>query len=217
MQKIIEMKNTIIINIGRQYGSGGRLIGEKLAEKLHFAFYDKELINLASQESGLGKEFFEQADEKKRYGLFGSFLGLRSNVVGGNFPNNCLSGEELFRIQSDVIKNLARQQSCIFVGRCADYILRENPRCLNIFVTAEMPDRIQRVLKRNEAGKTTENTVVDLIEKVDKKRADYYNYFSNKTWGAASSYHLCINSSILGVDDTVELIENIIQKKFLQH
>ncbi|MDR0371656.1 MAG: cytidylate kinase-like family protein [Prevotellaceae bacterium] len=204
------MKNTTIINIGRQYGSGGRLIGEKLAEKLQFAFYDKELINLASKESGLGKEFFEQADERKSYGLFGSFLGLRSNVVGGNFPNNCLSGEELFRIQSDVIKNLAEQQPCIFVGRCADYILRENPRCLNIFVTASMSDRIRRVLNRNEAEKTSENAVIDLIEKVDKKRADYYNYFSNKTWGAASSYHLCINSSFLGVDDAVKLIENII-------
>lgn len=205
------MEKNYIINIGRQFGSGGHVIGEKLAAKLDFSFYDKELINIASKESGLGKEFFEQADEKKGYGLLGSLLGLRSNFGTDDFFYNYLSNETLFQIQSDVIRKLAEKESCVFVGRCADYILRDNPNCFNIFITADTEDRIRRVARRQGLE---EEKIPDLLEKTDKNRSGYYNYYSSKTWGTASTYHLCINSSLLGIEATVQLIADIVKQKF---
>lgn len=197
--------NHFAINIGRQYGSGGRLIGEKVAQRLDFAYYDKELIDLASKESGLCKELFEQADEKKTFSLSGGLLGLRSNVMPGNFmQQSYLSNESLFQIQSDIVRELAEKQNCVFVGRCADYILRDHPHALNIFITADEADRRTRILER--MPDLAEDKALDMLEKTDKKRASYYNYYTGKTWGAAPSYHLCINSSLLGIDGTVELI-----------
>ncbi|NDV47593.1 cytidylate kinase-like family protein [Paludibacter sp. 221] len=206
------MDKHIIINIGRQYGSGGRLIGEKLAKKLGFSYYDKELINIASKESGLGKEFFEEADEKKGHGIFSNLLGIRSNFFPDDFSYNYLSNETLFKIQSDVIRELASQKSCIFVGRCADYILREHPNCINIFITADIKDRKKRILQRMKD--LPEDKAEDMLEKTDKKRSSYYNYYTNKLWGVAGSYDLCINSSFMGVDQTVELIYNTVKERF---
>ena len=199
-----------IINIGRQFGSGGRIIGEKLAEKFGFSFYDKELISIASKESGLKKEFFEQVDEKGRFGLFNRLLSHHSGFIN-DFLNNYLSNETLFKIQSDVIYELAQKQSCVFVGRCADYILRENPHCINIFIMANTPDRIKQIVERQ---KLSHEKAENLLEKIDKKRAEYYNYYTNKTWGTAKSYHLCINSSLLGIDETVNFISLFVKEKF---
>lgn len=198
------------INIGRQYGSGGRQIGEMLAKRLGFAFYDKELIHLASKESGLGKELFEEADEKKTYSLTGGFLGLRSSFISGSFLENYLSNETLFKIQSDIIKELAAKQNCVFVGRCADYILRDYPKVLNVFITSDLADRKARILQRMHD--LQEDKAVDMLEKTDKKRAGYYNYYTGKTWGAAESYHLCVNSSVLGIDGTVDYICDFVEK-----
>jgi len=199
----------LIITIGRQLGSGGRHIGRQLAEQLCLSFYDKELINISSKESGLCEDVFEQADEKKKRALFGNWFGLRSSLMSGDFQvNSCMSDESLFQIQSDVIRKLAEQQSCIFVGRCADYILRENPRCINVFISAEIEDRIRRVSKMMNVS---DDKAKELIRQTDKKRADYYNYFTNKEWGVAKSYHLCINSSLLGEDETLKFILKYIQ------
>ncbi|MDR0367777.1 MAG: cytidylate kinase-like family protein [Bacteroidales bacterium] len=200
-----------IINIGRQFGSGGRQIGEALAKKMNFSFYDKELIHLASKESGLGKEFFEKFDEKSRFGLLGGFLGFRTGINADEFVNSHLNHESLFRIQSNVIRELAEQQSCVFVGRCADYILREYPLCINVFITADLDDRIERVAKRQNIHK---DKIPDLLEKTDKRRAEYYNFYTNKTWGNAKSYHICINSSVLGIDETVEAIIRFAKHRF---
>ena len=206
----------LIITIGRQLGSGGRHIGKQLAEQLNLSFYDKELINLASQESGLSKELFEQADEKKQNNLFGTWFGLRSSLMVGDYQiNSSLCNESLFQIQSDVIRRLAEQQSCVFVGRCADYILRDNPRCFNIFISADPDDRIRRVSEMmqvsQEGAKEISEKSKELIRQTDKKRAEYYNYYTNKEWGAAKSYHLCINSSLLGEAETVVYIIKYIQ------
>lgn len=199
-----------IINIGRQYGSGGRTIGKEIAKRLNIPYYDKELINLASKESGFGKEFFEKADEKTRFSFFGNFLGLHSGFSGEEYTNNYLNNENLFLIQSDVIREIADRGSAVFVGRCADYITRENPNRIDIFITADMDDRIKRVCNR----KTIEyEKAVEMIEKTDKKRAGYYNYYTNKTWGAAKSYHLCINTSVLDINETVDFIVDFIEKK----
>ena len=204
------MNEKFVLNIGRQLGSGGREIGEKLAAQFGIAFYDKELIQLASQESGLGKEFFEDVDEKKSHSFFGGLLGLRTNISNEVYVNNYLSNETFFKIQSDVIRKLAAEKSCLFVGRCADYILRDHPRCFNVFITADEEDRVKRVARDQ---KLTAEKALEVIEKTDKKRAEYYNYYSNKVWGAAGSYHLCINSSVLGIDETVAFISRFIEQK----
>lgn len=205
------MNEKFIISIGRQFGSGGREIGEKLAASLEFSFYDKELIQLASEQSGLGKEFFEKADEKASFSFLGGLFGAHNNFSNEMYSNSYLSNEALFKLQSDVISDLAQKQSCVFIGRCADYVLKDHPHCLNIFISANMDDRIKRIiLKQNIPG----NKAADLIEKTDKKRSSYYNYYSNKVWGAADSYHLCINSSVLGIDGTVDAIRDFAVKMF---
>ncbi len=206
------MNEKFVINIGRQLGSGGREIGEMLARELNLAYFDKELIELASQESGLCKEFFEKADEKASQTIIGGLFGMRFPfVTEGAMPySNCLSNDALFKIQSDVIRKLAEEKSCLFVGRCADYILRDNPRCVNVFISASLEDRIVRIMNRRHISREDAET---LIEKVDKKRASYYNYYSYNTWGAAATYHLCIDSSVLGIKGTAEFIREFALRK----
>ncbi|MDR3046986.1 MAG: cytidylate kinase-like family protein [Bacteroidales bacterium] len=200
------MNTYTIINIGRQFGSGGHIIGQKLAKELDFAFYDKELITIAAKESGFNAQFFEKMDEKKKIGLFGGFFGLWSGSMADEYCNYSLSNESLFLIQSEVILKLASERPAIFVGRCADYILRDNPQCFNVFITSNQEDRIQRVMERE---KLPRKKIISLIEKTDRNRAKYYNYFTDKTWGYAQSYHLCINSSLLGIEQTIQLIKQM--------
>jgi hypothetical protein len=206
------MSGNYVINIGRQLGSGGKEIGEKLAARLGIDFYDKELINLASEESGLCKEFFEKADEKASQGIIGGLFGMRFPFISeGAMPcNNCLSNDALFKVQSDVIRHLAAEKSCVFVGRCADYILREHPRCANVFISASKEDRITRLCAMHHIDA---EAAEEMIEKADKRRSEYYNYYSYKTWGAAATYHLCVDSSSLGVEETVRFIEEFVVKK----
>ena len=206
------MSEHYVINLGRQLGSGGKEIGEKLAKDLGIAFYDKELINLASKESGLCREFFEKADEKASQGILGGLLGARFPfITEGTFSyNSYLSNDSLFKIQSDVIRHLAEKQSCLFVGRCADYILRDHPRCANVFVSATPAARIERLMKLHNIS--AEDAEV-LMEKADKKRSSYYNYYSYNTWGAAATYHLCIDSSVLGIDETVAFVKQFVKQK----
>ena len=179
-----------VITIGRQLGSGGKQVGVILSQRLNIPCYDKELIQLASRESGLGKEFFEKIDEKSSHSFFGNFFGFRTGFVG---DSNYLCNETLFQIQSDVIKQLAEKESCIFVGRCADYILRNHPRRLSVFISARMDDRIERIRRERNVS---EKEAIALIEQADKRRSAYYNYYSNKVWGMAASYDLCVDSSV---------------------
>ena len=200
-----------VITIGRQLGSGGKSIGQQLSQRLNIPCYDKELIQLASRESGLGKEFFENFDEKNSFSFFGKYFGFRSGFMGNN-EVNYLCNETLFKIQSDVIRDLAEKESCIFIGRCADYILRDKPNCLNIFIGADMKDRILRI---KQSENITEKEAQERIRQCDKKRPAYYNYYSNKEWGKATSYDLCFNSSFLSIEEIVELIEEQVKRKFL--
>ena len=206
------MNEKYVINIGRQLGSGGRIIGEELAKSMNISFYDKELIGIAAKESGLGKEFFESADEQKRFGflgnLFGSLFGWGSHIGGEVHPDNYLQKETLFKIQSDVIRQLAEKDSCVFVGRCADYILRDHPRCINIFFSADTDDRVKRIMEYD--NKISPEKARDMIERADKQRANYYNYYTGKTWGGASSYHICINTSLLGIEKTTAFVRSMI-------
>lgn len=203
------MKDHFIINIGRQLGSGGLQIGRLLSEHLDIPFYDKELITLASKESGLAKEVFEKVDEKRRFTLTGGLLGNKSSILDDGFTDNYQWNELLFKIQSDVIRELAREKPAIFIGRCADYVLRDHPYTLNVFICAEQIDRVKRI---KENCTLTEKKALDLMERADKKRAGYYNYYTNKQWGVAESYHLCINSSVLGIEETTRLIEDFLKR-----
>ena len=199
------------ITIGRQLGSGGKQIGERLSQRLGIPCYDKELIHLASQESGLGKEFFEKADETSSRSFFGSYFGFRSGYMG-DCSGNYLCNETLFKIQSDVIKQLAEKSSCIFVGRCADYILRNHPRCFNVFVCADQEYRIQQLCLEQSLS---EKDVIALIEQTDKKRAGYYNYYSNKTWGMATSYDLCVNSAVFGIERIISILQEYVVTNYV--
>ena len=204
------MKDKYVINIGRQLGSGGREIGRKLAEKLDISFYDRKLIDLASEESGLTKEIFEQADEKASQTRLGAFFTMRYPFIGdGTAPSNFLSNDTLFKIQSDVIRDLAEEKSCIFVGRCADYILRNHENSLNIFISASHEERVKRLSKRHDISS---DEAEEMMIKTDKGRAQYYNYYSYNTWGAAETYDLCIDSSLFGIDRTVLFLEDFIRQ-----
>lgn len=205
----IHISQPFVINIGRSLGSGGRAIGHILAKEFGIAYYDREILNLAAQESGFCTEVFERNDEKNR------FLRTLGNIIpfiggGTTYYNNELSNENLFRIQSEAIRKAAADHSCIFIGRCADYILRNNPRCVNVFIAADMDDRIANVMKWNECSKEKAR---EIIEKGDSERADFYNFYSSGTWGAADTYHLCINSSVLGIEKTAEFIKEFVIKK----
>ena len=202
------MDNKFVITIGRQFGSCGKEIGQELAKRFGITFYDKELISLASKESGLCQEFFEKADEKNSGNLLQAFA---AGFTFGPFQyNDFLSNDKLFQIQSDVIRKVAGEHSCVIVGRCADYILREHPRCANIFISASQEDRIARLCRIHGIS---EEAAAEKMNKADKKRSEYYNYYSYKTWGAAATYHLCIDSSVLGIDETVRFIEEFVVKK----
>ena len=200
------MKDKFVINIGRQLGSGGKAVGEAVAARLGIGVYDKQLINLAAEQSGICPEIFEKADEKESRNLFATFIGyLRSPFVGSEYSgSNLLSSDALFKIQSDVIRDLASRESCVFVGRCADYVLRERKDLLSVFIHAPLSFRAQRAQKVYE--KTASN-IEDFVKKKDKKRAAFYNYFSQNKWGDARHYHLAI-SSVYGVDFAVEVLKH---------
>ena len=203
------MKN-IIINVGRQLGSGGHDIGRMLALDFQAKYYDRELLNLAAKESGFSEKFFEQNDEKKGF-LKGLFNMQTSHVSGGSMYKTNFSQESLFQFQSDAIIKAAKEGPCVFVGRCADYILRDFPNTVNIFITASMKYRIAQVMNKQHMNAEEARK---FIESKESKRAAYYNYYTGKKWGAAESYDLCIDSSILGLTDTEKIIAAFIRKRF---
>lgn len=200
----------IIINIGRQLGSGGHDIGRMLALDFQAKYYDRELLNLAAKESGLSEKIFEQNDEKK--GFFRGLLNLGSpHVSSGRVYNSGVSQESLFQFQSEAIKKAANEGSCVFVGRCADYVLRNLPNTVSVFVTASMDYRVHQIMNKRHLD---EDAARKFIEQGESERATYYNYYTGKKWGAAESYDLCIDSSVLGLVETEKIIAQFIRMKF---
>ncbi len=204
------MDKKIIINIGRQLGAGGLEIGRMLAQEFHAKYYDRELLNLAAEESGFSAEFFKRNDERK--GFLRSFLSLPyGNGVGStNFYQNNFSQESLFKFQSDAIRKAADEGSCVFLGRCADYVLRDYPNVVNVFITASLDTRIRVVA---ETKGISADEAKKLIEQKEKNRAEYYNYYTGKQWGYAASYDLCIDASLLGFEATERIIADFVRKK----
>lgn len=189
------------IAIGRQYGSGGRNIGKKVAEKLNIPIYDSELITLASQKSGISANFIETLDEK---GVASFFHSLISSPMGVVIPNyyNLTTNDQLFFLQSDIIKELAKKGDCIFVGRCADYIL-DGQDILNVFIHAPIEYRKEVIGKRYNVS---QEEALSRVQKIDKKRKAYYNHYTSKKWGEVNSYHLSIDSSKIENDSIVDII-----------
>lgn len=204
-----------IITIGRQAGSGGKEIGQKLADQLNIKCYDKELLERAAKESGLCSELFENHDEKPtRSFLYSLVMDTYSYGYTGSTFADMPINHKVFLAQFDAIKKIADEGPCIMVGRCADYALEENPNCLSVFIQAPLEDRVRRVSRLHDM---TPARTKDMLQKTDKQRASYYNYYTNKKWGDACSYDLCINSSILGIDGTAELIIKAIEEKEKKH
>lgn len=201
------MQKSLIITIGRQFGSGGHEIGEKLAKKLGIKFYDKELIKLIAKQSGLCEKVLESYDEK-------STNSLLYSIVMDIYPSVMYTGptidQQIYQANYDTIRRLADGEPCVIVGRCADYILRDHPELVSVFVHANSDFRAARIA---EEYKLPDAKVRDLLVKTDKKRANYYNFQSEKQWGAASSYNLCIESSEVGIDGAVDLIMDYINYK----
>ncbi|MFI3323101.1 MAG: cytidylate kinase-like family protein [Rikenellaceae bacterium] len=206
------MEKKFIINLGRELGSGGRVIGKLVAQKLGIEFYDKQLIKLAAMQSGISDEIFERADELSHRKGLSTLVGyLRNPFAGGEASAaGVLSSEALFAIQSDVIRKIAERGSALFVGRCADYILRDYPLSINIFITANPTDRIARI---SELHSLDEASAKRMIEQCDSSRAEYYNFYGSGQWGHASSYHLCVNSSLLGLEATADYIVDFIRRR----
>jgi hypothetical protein len=204
------MNEKIIINVGRQLGSGGHDIGRMLALDFRAKYYDRELLNLAAKESGFSEKIFEQNDEKK--GFFKGLFNVQTpHLTGGSLYKSNFSQESLFQFQSDAIKKAAAEGSCVFVGRCADYVLRDYKNVVNIFITASMPYRIEQIMNKQHLDREQARK---FIEQKESKRAAYYNYYTGKKWGSAESYDLCIDSSILGLMETEKIIAEFIRKRF---
>ena len=221
------MSDNLIITIGRECGSGGRHIGQALAEKLGIKCYDKELLNLAAKESGLCKELFIQTDGKNEQEICeemiqnhderptNSFLyNLVMDTYSLGYTNSAYMdmpiNHKIFLAQFDTIKNLADKESCVIIGRCADYALADYPNVVSVFITADEDVKIKTLMERH---KITESQAKDLMIKTDKKRSSYYNYYSSKRWGDSKSYDLCMNSSKIGYDGVVKMIQEFAKIK----
>lgn len=201
----------IIICVGRQLGSGGHDIARMLAMDFNAKYYDQEILNLAAKESGISEKFFEQNDEQR--GIFRSLFHLRATPVSDdNMYQNKFSQETLFKFQSDAILKAAGEGSCVFVGRCADYVLRERKDVVSVFITASKRFRIDQVIARHPNMTVPEAN--KFINQCESKRAAYYNYYTGKKWGDASSYNLCIDCSVMGLQATEHFVADFIRKRF---
>ena len=204
-------KTNTIITIGRQFGSGGREIGHIVADKLGIKLYDKEMLDRAAKESGICQELFETHDEKPTNSLLYSLV-MDTYSLGysaGSYTDMPIN-HKIFLAQYDAIKNIADEGPCILVGRCADYALEGYPNVLRIFIHADLDARIRRIARIYDL---TDAKAKELIQKTNKKRSSYYNYYTNKRWGDAESYDACLNSSLLGLDGTAEAILKLVELK----
>ncbi len=203
------MNKQFIITIGRQFGSGGREIGEALAKKLNIPYYDKELISLAAKESGVDAEIFNNVDERATNSLLYSLsMGIYS--FGSNFAgsSDLPVNDRLYILQHQIIKKLASEGPCVIVGRCADYVLKDFDNCVNIFIHADMEYRKQRAIEIHDVKK---NKAEQIINKTDKVRANYYGFYSGQKWGFAQNYDLSIDSSKLTKEQAVDLIASYLK------
>ncbi len=198
---------SVVITIGRQFGSGGHELGRKLAERLHIPFYDRELLSEAAARSDLTKEMIESLDEQPT----SSFLySLTSGTYGFNSEATLPLGNRAFLAMTETIRDIASRGSCVIVGRCAEYILAEHPDLIRVFVRGEKDARIARITAHLNV---TEKEAAAMMAKTDKKRASYHDFYSDDRWGAAASYDIIVNSSKIGIDNAVDMIAQYVENR----
>lgn len=201
----------LIVTIGRQYGSGGSEIGKRLAKDLGLHCYDKEILRMNSNESGIKESYFHLADERAGNRLLYKIInGLTPEMGAPSFGSDLVSADNLFRFQSEVIRKLAAEESCVIIGRCADYILEGTEGLIRIFLYADMEDRAARIRSKNLYDS---NDVVKNIKRIDKERRDYHRYYTGRSWEDVANYDLMLNTSVLGVEGTVEVVKDYIRRR----
>ena len=204
-------KTNTIITIGREFGSAGREIGYKIAKDFGIKLYDKEMLNRAAKESGICEELFEAHDEKPTNSfLYSLVMGTYSLGYSSGGYTDMPINHKVFLAQFDAIKKIASEGPCILVGRCADYALEEFDNVLTVFIHAKMEARIRRIAR---IYNLTDAKAKEMIQKTDKQRSSYYNYYTNKKWSDAESYDICLDSSVLGIDGTAEAIKHLVAIK----
>ena len=199
----------LVITIARGYGSGGRTMGRLLAEELGINFYDRELVRLASDKSGISEAMFGEVDERVKTNPF--FPRVKRTYHGsGAGPDsaNFASEENLFHLQAEVIKELAETEDCIIVGRCADYVLKDNPNVIRLYCYAPLKDCMER--ERALSG-LDDNEIIRKIERIDRNRADYYKCYTGRTWNDASNYDLCLNTTSMSYPDLISVVKSYIK------
>ena len=209
------MKTNSVITIGRQFGSGGRYVGQLLAQKLDIPFYDKELLTEASKESGICEEIFEDHDEKPtRSLLFSLVTGVQMHADVSSMYMDMPLNHKIFLAQFDAIRKIASQGSCVIVGRCGDYVLRDMPNEISFFVKADMNSRVARAVRYYGVDP---QKAEETLRKADKRRANYYNYYATATWGDVNNYDLCVDTGAVGVEGAVDVMVRFIElrEKFL--
>ena len=207
-----------VITIGRQFGSGGHEVGSRLAKKMGIPFYDKEILSLTAKNSRFAESYLEKMDEQKPSFLNVGSAGLMSGAGGTSSAQGAITqfynlspNDQIFLETSKVMNSLAEKGPCVIVGRCADYILRDlDP--VNFFICADIKDRVARKLALDEHSEMTEQEMEKLIRQTDKSRSKYYEYYSHEIWGSADNYHMCINTSVVGVDGAVEIIMKFVEE-----
>lgn len=206
------MSYNAVIAIGRQYGSGGREIGEILSDMMGIPFFDRELVAIAAEKSGVSKDIYSHIDETATNSLLYA-LSTGAYTLSSHFTtvNDLPLNDKLYIIQTNLIKDIVKENgACVIVGRCADYILKDDPRCVSIFIHAPLKARVQRIMeKENLSAVAAESRII----KTDKKRANYYNFYTNREWGNIDNYELCVNSAVLGKQKTAELILDYVKMR----
>lgn len=204
------MKDRVIVALERQYGSGGREIGKKLAQTLDIPFYDQELLALAAKKSGMSEEYFQNVDETSTNSFLYSLMSGAYMAGNPMDPTNAMPvNDKLFLLESNLIREIAQKGSCVIIGRCADYILQEDPDMISVFVHADLEDRKRRAIE--EYGEDAER-IEEILKRQDKRRVSYYNFYTTQKWGQARNYDLCFNSGI-GMEQSVALIQYWIEMK----
>ncbi len=199
------MTPKIVLSIGRQFGSGGRVLGRAIADRLGMKYYDDELLSYAAQHSGINQKLLAEKDEKP---VTSSFFQNINHLIAGN--DSPVSDENIFKVQSDAIRKAAVESDCVIIGRCSDYILRDYEYCMSIFYWSPIEDRIERVMKRENIG---ERAASEMIRRTDKQRKSYYGFFTDKDWGKPSDYDMVINSSDWDDEQIITILKGLYEMK----
>ena len=211
MYEDLKNNQNYVIAIGRQFGCGGREVGQRVAQLLDINYFDKQLLHEASKASGINAEMFEAIDERTPK-FFPSLWPLNLAMAGSAFVGETpMSDENIYKAQCQVMKDLVDRRSCVIVGRTADYVLRDYCPVISVFLHAPIEDRVKRIIERGDCD--TQDAAEKRADKANKLRAEYYNFYTDKVWGQAESYDLCIDSSLLGIEGTSQLIVDFVKHR----